>query len=244
MFCSKCGNKIKDNYNFCQNCGNNLTSNNYQNINNNNSQKNSNGLAIASLVIGIIAIILSFSINIFILPLAITGLILGIVNKNKCGQKIAGIILNSLSMVIAIITLIIVAFIIGTLDDIWEEDFNTNPVIGVWNCKSFDGSAVSNDYIITMKMNDNGSFIWSKYGDDYNNYVYGSYNYLDLEKTNNSGDYEYYTIELYGEEIVSDGVIQTQEYNSEYEMGINEEYDEAILMNVYTYNMYYCYLEY
>lgn len=249
MFCNKCGNKIEGNEKFCKVCGNNLN-NNYQ-PQNNNTEKQKNGLAIASLVIGIVSIVLSLLINVFIFPLAITGLILGIVNKNKCGQKTAGIILNSISMVISIIVLICISFIFvgvfnifGNLYEDIKEDINSNPVNGVWNCKSFDGSGPSDDYIITLKLNDDYSFVWNKYEDELNNHVYGKYTYEDENKTNHSGDYSYYMIDLVGEEFVNNGVLQDQEYKSQYEMGINKEYGEAILMNVSTYNMYYCYLEY
>lgn len=255
MFCSKCGNKVEGNIKFCSNCGNNLEVNNTAQGNlqyiaenptinnyNSNSSQNNNGLAIASLIIGIVSVFLSFFINIFIFPISITGLILGIVNKNKCGQKVAGIILNSLSMVIALIILIASIFIIGFLADFTEEDFVSNPVSGVWNCKSFDGTGESDEYLITLKLDSNYNFSWSKYEDELDNHVYGTYTYIDENKTNYSGDYSYYMIDLVGEEFVSNGILQDQEYKSQYEMGINEEYGEAILMNVSTYNMYYCYL--
>lgn len=241
MFCNKCGSKVEGNAKFCNNCGNSLQINVVnQNI---NKSEEKNGLAVASLVIGIISTILSFFLNIFIFPVAITGLILGIVNKNKCGSKTAGIILNSLSMVIAIIILTAAILIVGSLNELLEEGFNTNDVSGVWNCKSFDGAGESDEYIVTMKLNNDYSFVWNKYGDEINNHVYGTYIYEDEEKTNYSGDYKYYMIDLIGEEYVNEGVLQEQEYKSQYEIGINEEYGEAILMNVVTYNMYYCYLE-
>lgn len=241
MFCNKCGSKVEGNAKFCNNCGNILSINGVnQNI---NTSEERNGLAVASLVIGIISIMLSFILNIFIFPLGITGLILGIVNKNKCGSKTAGIVLNSVSMVIAIIILITAILIVGSLNELWEEEFNVNDVSGIWNCKSFDGSGESDEYIVTMKLNNDNSFVWNKYGDEINNHVYGTYMYEDEEKTNPSGDYKYYMINLIGEEFVNEGVLQDQEYKSQYEIGINEDYGAAILMNVATYNMYYCYLE-
>ena len=45
---------------------------------------------------------------------------------------------------------------------------------------------------------------------------------------------------LTGDEFVNYGVLQTELYKSEYEMGIIGNGDEAILMNVQTYNIYYC----
>ena len=51
----------------------------------------------------------------------------------------------------------------------------------------------------------------------------------------------YYSIKLIGEEYVSEGVLQDEEYESKYEMGILNDSNEAILMNIHTYNMYYCF---
>lgn len=70
--------------------------------------------------------------------------------------------------------------------------------------------------------------------------VIGIYEFVDLHKTNNNGSANYYSLKLTGEDFVSDGVVQTEPYKSEYEMGIITGEDEAILMNVYSYNMYYC----
>lgn len=241
MFCTKCGRVVDNNAKFCINCGNNLV--NIENVNNLESTKK-NGLATASMIIGIISLIFSFILNIFIFPLAIIGLILGIVNKNKCGQKIAGIVLNIVSMIISIIVLITFIFIIFIFEHHWEENFAPTPVSGSWNCKSFGGSGVGDNYIVSLYLDNSNYFSWNKYNDEYNNHVYGYYTYTDLEKTNNSGEYKYYNLKLDGYEFVSDGELQDEDYVAEYEIGINDEQGEAILMNIYTYNMYYCYLEY
>lgn len=166
------------------------------------------------------------------------GLILGIVNKNKCGKKTAGILLNIFSMIIVIVILLL--FILFSADgELSNDSINNNYVSGVWNCKSFN----SGSYIVTMKLNEDSSFVWNKYGDEINNHVYGHYTWIDEKKTNNSGSYKYYMIDLVGEEFVSGGLLQDEPYRSQYDMGINEAAGEAILMNVSTYNMYYCYLE-
>lgn len=60
-----------------------------------------------SFIIGIVAIILSFLLNIFVIPLSVVGLVFGIKSKDKSKKKIIGIILNILSMVIAIILIIV-----------------------------------------------------------------------------------------------------------------------------------------
>ena len=103
MYCKKCGNKLKENDNFCIKCGNSVK----ETINNKVDSKKNNGKAVASLVLGIIALTFSFSLSILMFPLSITGLILGIVNKNKCSEKTTGIILNVASMVVEIVVFLI-----------------------------------------------------------------------------------------------------------------------------------------
>lgn len=238
MFCTKCGTKLESNYNACPNCGNLLNEGENNVVNNNvvnQPIKKKSKLAVAALVIGIISVILSFILNIFVIPLAIIGLTLGIIGKGK-----AGIILNSISMIISVIVIICGAVLFSA-----AGLFDTNPVKGTWNCKPYSSSSsLSNkDYIVTMELNRNSDFLWGKYGDTANNYVKGTYTYEDLEKTNNSGDYKYYKLNLDGEKYVSDGEVQDEDYVAKYEIGINKEKGEAIMINVNNYNMYYCYLE-
>lgn len=256
MFCKNCGKVLNQGDLFCANCGNQIIaennevenvsfttnefdnlnhqqSNNNQNIPVNNTNKEKSGLATASIVIGIISIILSFFLTILVYPLAIVGLILGIVNKKKCKKEILGIVLNSISFVIPIIILVFSITILS----------NKIPVSGTWNCKNFDGSGVGNEYIVTMKLHNDKSFAWNKYGDELNNHVYGTYTYVDEERTNASGMYSYYTVVLDGNEFVSGGKLQNEKYHSEYSMGLNKEAGELVIYNVHTLNMYYCFLE-
>lgn len=173
----------------------------------------------------------------------------GMLNCNLCGMGI-----NSNNMEQAIITtpkrknnivpIIIFIFIFFlVIGYIGSEEVYSNPAVGTWNCKSFYSSYTNEDseFVVTFKLDNNNNFLWGKYDDIVNNHVIGYYTFTDLEKTNNSGDYKYYNIKVNGEEFVDGGKLQTEPYVSEYEMGINEEANEAILMNVKTYNMYYCY---
>lgn len=63
---------------------------------------------VISLVIGIIAIILSCIFNIYVIPLSIIGLVLGIISKKKGLLRIFGIITNILSIIIAVILVFII----------------------------------------------------------------------------------------------------------------------------------------
>ena len=136
--CPKCKQELNENEVFCTNCGYKLE-----------KQKRKEGLGTASLIIGIIALVFSFILNILILPLAIIGLILGIVNKVKHGKKISGIILNSVSIVVSIIVFIILVVVLSYAvfdyvdSTIFKEDntntrYNTsNNIYGIWKCKIF-----------------------------------------------------------------------------------------------------------
>lgn len=272
MICNRCGSYEQEGTRFCSRCGNCLINPTYPNVNynnynnnyggnysgnynnnyNNNGKQGPDGMAIASLIIGVATVLLSFIFNIFVIPVAIVGFILGIVSKAK-GMKIAGIILNILGAIIGI-TVLALYMIYEYRDDLdydydhhyydsseKEPEKESNYVSGVWNCKSFDGSGPGGEYIVTMKLNDDLTFTWNKYNDEKNNHVYGHYTYEDEHKQNQSGDYKYYMVDFDGDEFVNEGELQDQKYASQYEMGINEELGEAIVMNVKTYNMYYCF---
>lgn len=154
--------------------------------------------------------------------------------------------------VMSVLLAIAVTFslVILSSKDFWEQlaselsyRSDTNYVDGTWNCKGFSGSGEGDDFIVTMKLDDDMSFSWSKYNDSLNNHVYGTYTYTDLEKTNNSSEYRYFSVDLSSSEYVMDGELQSEAYSSKYEMGISKTNKDAILMNIYTYNMYHCYLE-
>ena len=111
---------------FCGNCGTktvleNQSVGNIENINNNpinepksqtynvnnstqeNKKDDMKGFKVASLVLGIIAVVFSFLINLFILPFAIISLTLGIIYSVKKKRICAGIILSIVSILISIL---------------------------------------------------------------------------------------------------------------------------------------------
>lgn len=134
-FCSNCGKEIQAESSFCINCGNkldvihqnNFNNNSMSDQNQNNSNKN-NGLKIASLVIGIISICLSFVFNLFIIPLAIVGLILGIVYSCKNKKFCIGIVLNSIGIILPII---ITSLLVGIINSFYET--TTNQIEEIWS---------------------------------------------------------------------------------------------------------------
>ena len=215
------------------NANQNFNSNPHNNTEKENAKKTS-WKNTTALIIGIVSLVLVFIFQIFTMPLSIAGIVFGALSLKENKKHKNGLILNIISLVIAIPIFILYFSLLKSMP--------SNPVIGTWDCKAFNnGYNEDLDYIITMKLNNDNQFKWNKYNDENNNYVIGNYEFQDLHKTNNNGTANYYSIILTGDEFVSDGQLQTELYKSQYEMGIIKDADEAILMNVSTYNMYYCY---
>ena len=269
MYCPKCGEKNNENVKYCSKCGTSLT----EEIKETKNKKE--GLGTASMVIGIISLILSLTCIVFIpiiivLPLAVVGVILGIVNVCKKGKKFSGIILNIVSIVLScifaffIFPIILGIGIVGSVANEVSKDGNNdtkkflnqfyneldrstsdNYVAGKYNCKSFDGSGEKDEFIVRFELNDDNTFMWGKYNETDKNYVKGRYTFSDLNKTNGDRSYAYYNVKLDGDEYYNEGIKQDEDYNSEYEFGITAvaTKKQGILMNTKTYNMYYCYEE-
>lgn len=260
MYCKNCGNELKENEVFCGICGNRvivdntpntlqssnlnigLQNTNQQNYNcpqqgfnnNQNFNKNDNNLKnTISLIIGIISLVLVFIFQIFTMPLSTAGLIIGISALRENKKYKIGLILNTISLVLAIPIFIFFLYIYKLSP--------SNPVIGTWDCKGFSGLGLGDDYIVTMQLNNDNEFIWNKYNDAENNHVIGTYEFEDLHKIDYANNTNYYQITLNGEEFVNNGKLQSEVYKSKYEMGISKNTDEAVIINVNTNNMYYCY---
>ena len=269
MFCKYCGQKLNEGDEFCTNCGakkdlnpgvqpnvNNTQPNMNNNVvnNNPNNMQNPNktsATAIVSLVLGILSIFLCFFINLFTLPLSITGIVLGIITKEKGGMKIAGIILNILSIIISIVILVFMGALFMTAwdkakDNIdkYEKDYKSisNPLEGKWNCKLYDGTK-EYDYAVTFEFNDDNTFGWYEYGNESNASVTGEYEYNEVTKSNGMAGSKYYSVEMESNSFTNNGSTSTDKYTSKYEFGINSYGDEAVVINEATYNMYYCYME-
>lgn len=59
-------------------------------------------MAVASLVLGIVGLLTSLGCGFVSLPLALTGLILGVVSKAHGGMRVAGIVLNVFGLLISL----------------------------------------------------------------------------------------------------------------------------------------------
>lgn len=112
MFCNKCGKEIEKGTKFCPGCGEKVVEKKEEKVAEpkkvvaSEPATESNGLGIAGMVMGIISVLLCWSIAFIIVP--VVGLILSCVAKGKKGFKIAGIILNAVAIVLMIVFVIIV----------------------------------------------------------------------------------------------------------------------------------------
>ena len=250
MFCSKCGNKVRNTDKFCPKCGNNLKTESTSEKETVVEEVNSNykGLATASMVIGIVSIVCSFlAYKILVIP--IVGLIFGIVATVKKAKNFSGIILNAIALTLVVIFSFFYAVgsVFGlifdrVIDNINSESTSENVVVGSWICSEFDVPNQSDSYSISMDLYSDGSFLWAKQGDASNNYVSGDYVLSDVIKTTKSGDYSYYSLVLDGKEYYKDGVEQDEKYYSEYEIGVATitGIKRAILINKDTDRVFYC----
>lgn len=272
LFCGNCGAKVENNVNLNQvvNQTNldtnqtdtfvneNLQQMNNNNLNSDNNQLNYNNskkkeiLGTISLILGIVSFVLAFFLNILILPLAIIGLVLGIINKKKNGKKIAGIILNVISIFIISVVIIIAVFILKSVD--FNEFFSvlyneldysssSNYVAGKYDCTGVYSN--TDEYLITLHLNEDNTFVYGPYGDLMNNYVKGTYTYEDENKTNGTGEYKYFMLTLEGkkENFIIDGEPSDNDFSSKMEFGITSKNvkKQGVIMFLSTYNMYYCY---
>lgn len=212
---------------------------NYQDTSNSNqtNNKSGNNLEKISITLGIISLILSFFLNFLILPVANTGLILGIINKDK--QKI-GIVLNSISIFIVILMSAISLF---HLNSIFFK--SENFIFGKYNCSGTLLTDVSNRrYLVTLHLNEDNTFLYGPYDDLENNYVKGTYTYQSNFGKNNL----YYTITMKGkkEDFIKNGVpAEDEDFNSRMAFSLTKTdgKKQGTIVFENSSNTYYCYEE-
>ena len=238
MYCPNCGNETKKNDNFCDKCGNNL---NNSNININQKIDNQNKPINISLILGIIACCLFF-IPFFSIPLAIVAIILGIINRKE--QKITGVILGVISIVLVAIEIIIILLSINFITD-KITPYLENTFEGLKEEKlEISGNKFKANDNSTVEFFEDGSYYWSL--KDINNYNKGTYTVYkgitayNYAKNNLSGfkfhEYdldEFYLIIMMPQEIMVNGSI-VNETNTVYYYGEYES-DERML-ELYNHN--------
>ena len=239
MICNKCGTQNADNSKYCLGCGSELISNN-QPMNNQMNMYNQpvQQPMMQQQPVAPVA------------PVApVQQPVQQIVQQPMYNQPVYNQAMygqpkkTNVGLIIGIVVGVLVVGFIGlaVLGTIATKAY---PVVGKWDCKSFDGTGANGDYIVTFDMGFDKKFTWEKYNDGTNNHVKGKYTFEEVQKSNNNTGYKYYNIKLDGEEYINNGVKQTEDYNAQYEMGIIDNKDgkrQAVLINPYTYRMYYCY---
>ena len=250
-YCENCGAKIEKEGLYCPKCGKKVQMKEVkekEQVENSNNKKES--LGTASMVIGIISLVLSFIINVAILPLAIVGLILGIVNKAKKGKQISGIILNSIAIVVAILIAVVLIFLFVNV----TKDLNDNrnkyseyipseieeeSLIGRWSCKKTE-KVLNKDYELSVVISDNDTF--SIYdNNESKNYIEGKYEYVNDVLGTIIETKRMYTLELTGEKEYIKGKYAGESTNK-YEMVVTQVKGKlyAILNNDNSDTTYYC----
>lgn len=158
MFCNQCGNPNPDNANNCVNCGAPLNNQqppqqppqqpnfqqqpSFQQPNFQQQQQQTyyapmppvntpvpgKGLGVASMVLGILALVLDFCLLYFTLPLSIAGIALGGVAMSKAkavgrsnGMAVAGVVCSVIALVLVILLVVLAAIGIGMMEDMIEE---------------------------------------------------------------------------------------------------------------------------
>ena len=226
-----------------------------------NQQKKGGGLALISIIIGLVSFVLYMVLCVLIvtvktpmlalitisitLILTIAGAILGIVSKPNDTKKVVGIIINIISFVIAICMFFLVILKVDMFNKLYSVSSvkNVNDVSGYYNCTSVNSQ--NKEYLITLDLNADNTFLYGPYGGLENNYAKGTYTYIDEEKTDNSGRYKYYKLHLTApaSNFVIDGVPSASDFNSNMEFGLTtvDGKREGVIMFIHNYKMFYCY---
>lgn len=142
MYCSKCGAKNDPNVKFCSYCGSSIVDNNQQNnttvntnvnvqpVNQNNvnvqpvnqtqssptTNVNKPKQTSVGMIVGIVSLVLGFFLSVFIVPVALVGLIISIVEKNKKGKAV-GIVLNILAIILPILFMVLLFIVSSSIFD-------------------------------------------------------------------------------------------------------------------------------
>ena len=258
MKCTKCGKEIKKTDVFCQYCGTKVeaeekkTEVKQATVTKVPAQnQGSKGLAIASMVLGIVGILLCWC-GLWVMIFPILGFIFALCSKSKSGFKIAGLITSIVGFVLQLIVTLIAILFFGALssvynsytngyyDDILDDyeekiedyyddyldDYKYASVYGEWTCTPYPEADYTNHDETTLA----------------NNYYAGTFTYeSEYDKNEKYTDRKFMKVTAPVTEFVIDGVNQSIEgKNLDFEIEFINDYDEAIIMFYNTQNTYYC----
>lgn len=276
MICNNCGKEVENGTKFCASCGTKVEEVVSTKVEKKeevkvepvkSSNQGSSALGIVSMVLGIISIILSWFLTVFILVIPIAGLILGICAKGKKAFKITGIILNAVSIVVAIIMFVVGLTAIGrgVKESIPEIEKGLKTVettvksgypYGTWTCINYydtNASAYQDDVTkapadmkTVLYLYTDNTFRYGPYSESYKNYYKGTFKYT-IEKEKNeqykSQNFSFIDVETTINDAMIDGVKNTEATGMHFEMellGGSKDYDTALMLYYNTYNTYYC----
>ena len=180
MYCTNCGNEMKEDEQYCTSCG--MPRNVKE-----QPIKTSSGIRTTSLVLGIIACFLSF-IPILSIPLAIASIITGIAAKKEDNKLSIGVILGFISIIITIILIACIFFLFALIrteerqfkndfqiDDATEDFYHNfmNPEEHIADIKGYSWLA---DDKSMLYLNADESYIWYQKDEDHkDNYYEGHF---------------------------------------------------------------------
>ena len=274
MNCKKCGKKVSKTDVFCQYCGTKVEQEESKAKTTKSSTKKEekkvevvkttpvetkkeggNGLAIASMVLGIIGILFSLIIGPFAFLFPLLGLIFALCSK-KSGFKIAGLVTSIVAFVIEIIITILSIFVFSTLFSIfgnyiddydydYDYDYNYNykneTPYGEWECVPYP-SYSANPEKTTLNLKYSGRYVYGPSDDLLDNYYSGKFTYTsEYEKNLDYTDRKFLDIKADVDEFKLDGISQsTYGKNLNMEMQLIDDYDTAIIMFYNTSSTYKC----
>lgn len=203
-FCANCGLKVENEINFISNEENHQKNilqqqeaNEIKFSNHNTLKKKKN----ISLLIGIISLILVFIFQIFIMPLSIVGIVFGIISVKENKRTKAGLILNIISLVLAVPMLLLHIKIFGLnlssnpIDDDFREylinnynvDLAEKSTVGrcIYVCDYFGYYPLSDDLTYAIQISKTGNEYEVSYDPKSVQMRKELYKYISTQKGNN-----------------------------------------------------------
>lgn len=179
---------------------------------NNNYKDQPNKLAVIMIMIAITSVVIASFIYLYIIPICLFGILISIILRKRSKLFYINIILNIICIILSIIFLIYLK----------PKPFKDH--IGTWYC-SYNNQK---EYVITLKINNNKEFTWSKYQDDKNNYIIGKYQLKNIDKKNENKIY-YYNLIFDSTKYIEKGKEKNNNYHKEYDIAINIEEEKMVL---------------
>lgn len=170
--------------------------------------KKNNSILILKMIflfLAIINIILSFFISFYSIIISILCILICLFLRKKSKIFYFNIILYFICIVISIIFIIV------------SPHKKPNDYIGIWNCAYND----NNKFEIQIKINTENKFAWSKYQDEKNNYIIGTYKLKKIETINSNENIKYNKIVLSSDIYVENGKPTSKKFNQELDSAIN-----------------------